>query len=122
MTIHRTVSQEFPIGDPRRFNFGTVSEVESTMERVFTVPPSAHQILTDIMRLPRVVEQIIAHDGAIVQVFNFRSGHRAERHDMKSALQNPLKKSHRKATYELPPCFRGDRSSTGTCKESGGRS
>ena len=38
---------------------------------------------------------------------------------MKGALQNPLKKSHRKATYELPPLHHHALDSTNTCKESG---
>ena len=77
----------------KRFSFGTVPEVESTMERVFTVSPSSAQIVADILRLETVLDMIIKERGAIVPELNFRRGHRALRHDNKGS---------RVSTYSLP--------------------
>ena len=72
------------------------------MRRVFTVTPKAEQICTDILRLDRVLEQIVLADGAIVPELNFRSGHRALRHDKKGPLKTALNRSFRVFTYAMP--------------------
>lgn len=86
----------------KRFSFGTVPEVESTMERVFTVSPSSAQIVADILRLETVLDMIIKERGAIVPELNFRRGYRALTHDKKGLLKNALKRSSRVSTYSLP--------------------
>ena len=72
------------------------------MKRVFTVAPTVEQICTDILRLDRVLEQIVIAEGAIVPDLNFRSGHRALRHDKKGPLKTALKCSSRVSTYTMP--------------------
>jgi hypothetical protein len=100
--IHRSLTQHLPRNDLTRFGFGTVTEAESTMMRVFTVAPSNEQIVTDILRLETVLDMIIKERGAIVPELNFRRGHRAFRHDKKGVMKNALKKSSRVSTYSLP--------------------
>ena len=88
--------------NPKRFSFGTVAEVESTMKRVFTVAPTSAQIVADILRLKTVLDMIIKERGAIVPELNFRRGHRALRHDKKGLLKTPLKRRSRVSTYSSP--------------------
>ena len=101
-TIHRSISQHMARNYSKRFSFGTVPEVESTMERVFTVSPSSAQIVADILRLETVLDMIIKERGAIVPELNFRRGYRALTHDKKGLLKNALKRSSRVSTYSLP--------------------
>ena len=75
------------------------------MRRVFTVAPTAGQIYTDILRLDRVFKQIVLAEGAIVPELNFRSGHRALRHDKKGPLKTALEHSSRISTYTMPAMY-----------------
>ena len=52
--------------------------------------------------MDRYLEQTVLAEGAIVPELNFRSGHRALRHDKKGPLKTALKHSSRISTYTMP--------------------
>jgi hypothetical protein len=49
----RCLTSVYPRTDPRRFLFGTIPEVESTMRRCWTMAPTSDQIKADILDFPR---------------------------------------------------------------------
>ena len=69
----------FAVGDPRRFEMGTPSQVFSTMSRCWEVAPSSARVIEDIEALPRVVEKILAYKGCVVPDEFLRDGRRREK-------------------------------------------
>ena len=99
--INRSCTQHFPRNDLTRFGFGTVTEAESTMMRVFTVAPINEQIVTDILRLEIVLDKIIKERSYCPRIqLSQRSLSSQTR--QKRVMKNALKRSSRVSTYSLP--------------------
>lgn len=75
--VHTSLTSILDPKDNRRFNMGTVEEVERTLRRCWEVSPTSGQIVTDIQALPRVLQTIIEAKGCIVPDLSLRSGRRA---------------------------------------------
>ena len=65
-----------PHSDPEKFLVGTPAEVQKTMLRSWEQAPTSERIVQDIMRVPRAIDDIIAHHGAKVPHLDNRKGHR----------------------------------------------
>lgn len=79
--LHCALTQFYPHTDPewgpKRFGMGTPSEVDSTLERVWTVAPAPDRVKHDIFNLPMVLDAIIEAEGCVVPDEFLRSGRRA---------------------------------------------
>ena len=65
-----------PHSDPEKFLVGTPAEVQKTMLRSWEQAPTSERIVQDIMRVPRAIDDIIAHHGAKVPHLDNRKGRR----------------------------------------------
>jgi hypothetical protein len=52
---HRALTSSYELNNPRRFNFGTPSQVWETMRRCWQLEPTSARIIKDIEDLPRVL-------------------------------------------------------------------
>ena len=98
----RCLTSVYPRTDPRRFLFGTIPEVESTMRRCWTMAPTSDQIKADILDFPRVLEIIISFDGTVAPEISLRSGYRALKHDKSGLCSAKVKARQRIETLKLP--------------------
>ena len=98
----RCLTSVYPRTDPRRFLFGTIPEVESTMRRCWTMAPTSDQIKADILDFPRVLEIIISVDGIVAPEISLRSGYRALKHDKSGLCSAKVKARQRIETLKLP--------------------
>lgn len=63
----RALTSVYDIKDPRRFNFGTPSQVWYTMERCWTMEPTSDRIIADIEDFGNILELIIEFKGVWCQ-------------------------------------------------------
>lgn len=97
------LTTRYEIGDPRRFNMGTPSEMWRTMERVWEIEPTSERIVEDILAYPMVLERIIAAKGCVVKDEFLRTGRRARRADDKGDCKHKPRAKQRKVTLRFPP-------------------
>ena len=93
---HVALSSLLPIGDERRFEMGTPSEVMKTMKRCWEIAPSSSQIIVYAEKFKEILEKIVAAEGTIVPGEALRSGRRALNHKGDKEIQTRLRTSHRK--------------------------
>ena len=77
VTYNCALSSVYDLSDPRRFSMGTPDAVWSALPRCWEVAPTSERIVEDISALPRVLDVIIEHQGAVVLDLFLRSGRRA---------------------------------------------
>ena len=87
MGFHTSLTSICNINDVSRFKTGTPAEMFSTMERCWTVEPTSHRIVEDILGFPDVLDKIIAHNGTVLHADDLRRGRRYERHDHAGELK-----------------------------------
>jgi hypothetical protein len=61
---HVALTSCLQVGDPLKFKMGTPAEVLQTLERCWAIAPSGPPIVEDISALVRVLEKIVANEGA----------------------------------------------------------
>ena len=103
MAFHQALTSGWAANNPKKFQFGTPSQVRSAMSRCWEVEPTSERIVQDIIDLPRVLQKIIDAKGTVVYGEALRNGHRARRADGKGTMKGNLSSSRRKSTLSLRP-------------------
>ena len=100
----------YALDDPRRFNFGTPSQVWETMRRCWELEPTSERIIKDIEDLPRVLDIVIEHRGAVVLEECLRHGHRLAAINGARVLKRKVTNRQRKHLLQMGPAHRDARS------------
>ena len=103
MAFHQALTSGWAANNPKKFQFGTPSQVWSAMSRCWEVEPTSERIVQDIIDLPRVLQKIIDAKGTVAYGEALRNGHRARRADGKGTMKGNLSSSRRKSTLSLRP-------------------
>ena len=90
----------YAFDDPRRFNLGTTSQVWNMIPGCFG---TSDRIVADIMNFPCVVDDVIAHRGAVVPEINLRLGHRIAAINGGRALKSKVTNQQRKHLLKMGP-------------------
>ena len=99
----RALTSSYAFNDPRRFNFGTPSQVWDTMKRCWQLEPTSERIIADIMDFPRVLNIVIDHRGAVVPEINLRHGHRLAAINGGRVLKRKVTNRQRKHLLKMGP-------------------
>jgi hypothetical protein len=99
----RALTSVYDIKDPRRFNFGTPTQVWRTMERCWTLEPTSERIIADIEDFGNVLELIIEFKGCVVPECRLRHGHRQQAHNGGRVLKHKVSKRQRKHLLRMGP-------------------
>ena len=66
MAFHEALTSKLKRDDPHKFQFGTPSQVWSSMRRCWDVEPTSERIVQDILDWPRVLQLIVDAKGCEV--------------------------------------------------------
>jgi hypothetical protein len=100
---HRALTSQYAPDDSRKFSFGTPEQVFSTMERCWTLEPTSKRIQEDLNDLERVLDIIIAHQGAVVPEMNIRHGVRLQNINGGRVLEHKVTTRQRKHLLTMGP-------------------
>ena len=77
VNYHVTISGIYADDNPKKFGFRRLGDMQSTMERCWTISPTSEEIVQDVEPFRKVVECIVHAKGALVPDDDIRRGRRA---------------------------------------------
>ena len=92
----RALTSSYEMSNPKRFSFGTPTQVWDSMVRCWTMEPKSDRIIQDIEDFGNVLELIIHHKGSVVPECRLRHGHRQLSHNGGRVLKRKITNRQRK--------------------------
>ena len=92
----RALTSSYEMSNPKRFSFGTPTQVWDSMVRCWTMEPKSDRIIQDIEDFGNVLELIIYHKGSVVPECRLRHGHRQLSHNGGRVLKRKITNRQRK--------------------------